>query len=206
MSIQSEKQYDKKMIELNELETFCPANSQEWREWLKENHNIKQSIWLICYKKQTNIPTISWSNAVDEALCFGWIDSTRKTIDNEKFIQFFCKRKPNSAWSKINKEKVKRLIQDGLMTAAGCKSIEIAKENGSWIILDDVEELLIPKDLEKAFESHTGSQEFFLSLSKSAKKIMLHWIVMAKRPETRQRRIDEIAVLAAEKLKPKQFR
>ena len=92
------------------------------------------------------------------------------------------------------------------MTAAGCKSIEIAKENGSWIILDDVEELLIPEELEKAFESHTGSQEFFLSLSKSAKKIMLHWIVMAKRPETRQRRIDEIAVLAAEKLKPKQFR
>lgn len=199
-------QNDKKLIQLDKLETFCPASQQEWREWLKENHNSKQFVWLICYKKRANIPTIFWSDAVDEALCFGWIDSTRKTIDDERFIQFFCKRKPNSNWSKINKAKVVRLIQDGLMQPAGYKSIETAKQNGSWTILDEVEELVIPPDLEKAFQNHKEAKEYFLSLSKSAKKIILYWIVSAKRPETRQNRINEIAELAAQKLKPKQFR
>lgn len=197
---------NKKVIQLNELETFCPASPQEWREWLQENHNTKQSIWLICYKKQANTPTISWSDAVDEALCFGWIDSTRKTIDKERFIQFFCKRKPNSAWSKINKGKIERLIRDGLMQPAGYKTIEVAKKNGSWLILDDVEELLIPSDLENAFENQKGSKDYFESLSKSSKKIILHWVAVAKRPETRQNRINEIAELASRKLKPKQFR
>ncbi|MDR7212527.1 YdeI/OmpD-associated family protein [Flavobacterium piscis] len=197
---------NKKVAQLNELETFCPASQQEWRDWLKENHNSKQSVWLICYKKQTNIPTIFWSDAVDEALCFGWIDSTRKTIDNEKFIQFFCKRKPNSVWSKINKGKVERLIKEGVMAPAGYESIEKAKQNGSWIILDDVEELLIPEDLEKAFENQKNSKEYFLSLSKSVQKSILQWLVLAKRPETRQNRINEIAELASQKLKPKQFR
>jgi len=199
-------QNDKKPIQLDELETFCPASQQEWREWLKENHNSKQSVWLICYKKRANIPTISWSDAVDEALCFGWIDSTRKTIDDERFIQFFCKRKPNSNWSKINKAKVVRLIQDGLMQPAGYKSIETAKQNNSWTILDEVEELVIPPDLEKAFQNYKEAKEYFLSLSKSVKKIILYWIVSAKRPETRQNRINEIAELASQKLKPKQFR
>ncbi|MEO7978004.1 YdeI/OmpD-associated family protein [Flavobacterium sp.] len=203
MTIQKVNQ---KVIQLNELETFYPTNPQNWREWLKENHNIKQYVWLICYKKQANIPTISWSDAVDEALCFGWIDSTRKTIDHERFIQFFCKRKPNSAWSKINKGKIESLIQNGLMQPAGYKTIEVAKQNGSWLILDDVEELLIPGDLEKAFENQKDAKEFFLSLSKSAKKIMLHWVAVAKRPETRRNRINEVAELASKKLKPKQFR
>jgi uncharacterized protein YdeI (YjbR/CyaY-like superfamily) len=121
-------------------------------------------------------------------------------------MQFFCKRKPNSAWSKINKEKVKRLIEEGLMTKAGLETIETAKQNGSWTILDDVEELIIPKDLEKAFNTQAGSKDYFLSLTRSIKKMILQWIVLAKRPETRQKRINEIAELAAQKLKPKQFR
>ncbi|KUJ62979.1 hypothetical protein AR687_06185 [Flavobacteriaceae bacterium CRH] len=193
-------------MEQNEIETFCPTCQTDWREWLQENHNSKQSVWLVCYKKQANIPTITWSDAVDEALCFGWIDSIRKSIDNDKFIQFFGKRKPNSAWSKINKAKVKRLTDNGLMMPAGFESIKKAKENGSWIILDEVEELLIPEDLKKAFEAKPGSEAYFLSLSKSVRKSILQWIVFAKRPETRQNRINEIVELAAQKLKPKQFR
>ncbi|TDO71204.1 uncharacterized protein YdeI (YjbR/CyaY-like superfamily) [Flavobacterium chryseum] len=193
-------------MEQNEIETFCPTSQTDWREWLQENHHSKQSVWLLCYKKQANIPTITWSDAVDEALCFGWIDSVRKSIDNDKFIQFFGKRKPNSVWSKINKAKVERLIADGLMMKAGFDSIEKAKQNGSWTILDDVEELLIPEDLEKGFEAKPGAAAYFLSLSKSARKSILQWLVMAKRPETRQNRINEIAELAAQKLKPKQFR
>jgi uncharacterized protein YdeI (YjbR/CyaY-like superfamily) len=188
-----------------EIETFYPTSQKEWREWLKQNHVSKQSVWLVCYKMKSGIPTISWSDAVDEALCFGWIDSVRKSIDDEKFIQFFSKRKAISTWSKVNKEKIVRLIDGKKMTKAGLKSIALAKENGSWTILDEVEELIIPKDLEKAFKAYPGSKSFFLSLSKSVKKMMLTWVVFAKQSETRQRRITEIAELAGKKLKPKQF-
>jgi uncharacterized protein YdeI (YjbR/CyaY-like superfamily) len=190
---------------LEEKEKFCPASREEWRLWLAENHNLKPSVWLVQYKKQSNTPTITWSEAVDEALCFGWIDSIRKKLDDETFIQFFCRRKPNSGWSKINKAKVARLIDEGLMAGAGLQCIETAKQNGSWTILDTVEELVIPEDLEKAFRSYKGSKTYFLSLSKSVKKMMLQWVKLAKRPETRQNRINEIATLAAQMLKPKQF-
>ncbi len=192
-------------MQKKEVETFCPASREEWRQWLKENHSSSQSVWLVQYKQKSAMPSIPWSDSVDEALCFGWIDSTRKTIDEERFIQFFTKRKPNSNWSKINKAKVERLIAGGLMAEAGLKSIELAKKNGSWSILDDVEELMIPKDLEEALLSKPGSGEYFNNLSKSVKKMMLQWVVLAKRPETREKRITEIAELAAQKLKPKQF-
>ena len=192
-------------MQQTDKETFYPTSQKDWREWLQENHNSKQSIWLICYKKQANKPTINWSDAVDEALCFGWIDSTRKSIGDDAFIQFFTKRKPNSVWSKINKAKIERLIQDGLMQSAGYEIIEKAKKNGSWIILDEVEELTIPEDLEKEFKANPCSKDFFMSLSKSVKKGILQWIVLAKRPETRKNRIKEIAILAAQNLKPKQF-
>ncbi|MBA3681358.1 MAG: YdeI/OmpD-associated family protein [Bacteroidetes bacterium] len=187
------------------METFCPANKKEWRAWLKKNHSSKQSVWLVQYKVSAGMPTISWSEAVDEALCFGWIDSTRKTLDDKKFIQLFSKRKATSTWSKINKEKVKKLIENKRMTKAGLNCIEIAKQNGSWSILDEVEELIIPKDLEKEFKTKKGSKDFFLSLSRSVKKTMLQWIVLAKLPETRQKRIKEIVEQAGKKMKPKQF-
>jgi uncharacterized protein YdeI (YjbR/CyaY-like superfamily) len=188
------------------IETFCPASRQYWRQWLKENHTSKRSVLLVYYKKKANIPTIIYSEAVDEALCFGWIDSTRTSLGDDKFMQFFCKRKPKSVWSKINKEKVQRLIDEGLMTQAGYERIETAKQNGSWTILDDVEKLKIPKDLANEFKGKPGSKNYFMSLSRSVRKSILQWLVLAKRPETRQKRIYEIAELASHKLKPKQFR
>lgn len=189
-----------------EIETYCPQSRTDWRQWLDKNHESKQSVWLIFYTKKSNIPSLSWSEAVDEALCFGWIDSTKKTIDDSSYIQFFSKRKPKSNWSKINKEKVQLLTENGLMTAAGFDSIETAKQNGSWNILDEVEELIIPNDLEKAFKEHEGSKNYFLSLSKSARKIILGWIVLAKRQETRQKRIDEVVKSAKQNLKPTHLR
>ncbi|MES2622296.1 MAG: YdeI/OmpD-associated family protein [Bacteroidota bacterium] len=188
-----------------DLETFCPTNRTEWRQWLEENHLSKQSVWLVCYTKKSNVATVNWSETVDEALCFGWIDSTRKTIDESSFMQFFSKRKPNSTWSKINKEKIERLVETGMMTQAGLEIIATAKQNGSWKILDTVEELQIPKDLEKEFKKQKGSKDYFLSLSKSIKKMMLQWLVLAKRPETRQKRIDEIVEHSARQQTPKQF-
>lgn len=187
-------------------ETFCPASRQEWRQWLTENHNSSQFIWLIYYKKSTGTPSIAYSEAVDEALCFGWIDGVRKTLDNGRFIQYFTKRKPRSVWSKVNKGKIEQLIADGLMTPAGLKCIEIAKTNGSWSTLDEAESGIIPDDLTAALTARAGAQEYFTGLSKSTRKAILQWLSMAKRPETREKRIQEIASLASQGLKPKQFR
>lgn len=191
---------------MKDVEDYCPYDKQNWRNWLELNHNKKEAVWLIFYKKKSPHYNLSWSESVDEALCYGWIDSVKKTIDTEKYKQYFSKRKAKSNWSKVNKDKVKTFIDQGLMKEEGYKSIEIAKENGSWIILDEVEALIIPEDLKVEFENHKGSMEYFESLSKSGKKILLYWVVSAKRKETRQKRILEIAENASKKLKPKQFR
>ena len=138
------------------------------------NHNKKDAVWLIFYKRKSPNYNLDWSESVDEALCFGWIDSTKRTIDSEKYKQYFSKRKTKSNWSKINKDKVKILIDQGLMEEEGYKSIEIAKENGSWTILDGVEALVIPEDLKEEFANHKGSMEYFDRLS---------WTLAKKNPD-----------------------
>lgn len=191
---------------MKEIEVFYPADRVAWRKWLTENHLSKQAVWIVFYKKSSEKKSITWSEAVDVALCFGWIDSKKISIDSETSHQYFSKRKAKSTWSKINKQKVLGLIESGLMHDAGHKSIEIAKENGSWTLLDEVEELIIPKDLEAAFTTKPYGKEFFLSLSNSARKAILQWIVLARQPQVRQRRITEIVEAAAQKLKPKHLR
>ena len=193
-------------MQKKDIESFRPTSRQDWRQWLRKNHKSKESIWLVLFRKESYKPTISWSEAVEEALCYGWVDSKRKPFDNEKFLQFFSRRQPKGTWSKVNKAKVRQLIDKRLMTKAGFESIKTAKQNGSWTILDEVEELKIPKDLAEKFKAQPGSADYFLSLSKSVRKSILQWLVLAKRPETRQNRINEIAQLAAQGLKPKQFR
>lgn len=190
-------------MEQPEIAIFYPENVSKWREWLQNNHVSEQAVWVVFHTKASQKKSLSWSESVDVALCFGWIDSIKIKVNNETSHQFFSKRKAKSTWSKINKEKITQLIADGLMTEAGLKCIETAKENGSWTILDEVEELIVPADLEEAFKMHAGSKDYFISLSKSSKKMLLQWIVLAKRPETRQKRITEIATLAAKKQKPK---
>lgn len=188
-----------------EIATFYPRSRKEWRDWLQENHDKKQSVWLIYYKRKSNISTVIYSEAVDEALCFGWIDSKSKPIDEHKFMQFFSRRKNNSVWSKVNKEKIERLTKEGLMTKAGYEIIETAKQNGFWTILDEAEALIIPTDLENEFQKRPNAKEYFSSLSRSDKRNILQWIVLAKRQETREKRINEIVDLADKKQKPKQF-
>jgi uncharacterized protein YdeI (YjbR/CyaY-like superfamily) len=187
------------------IEIFYPKNRQEWRNWLRDNHDKKQSVWLIYYKKRTNTPTVIYSEAVDEALCFGWIDSKAKPLDEQKFMQFFSRRKNKSVWSKVNKEKIERLIKEGLMSEAGYEVIETAKRNGSWTILDEAEALIIPADLENEFQKRPNAKQYFLSLSRSDKRNILQWLVLAKRQETREKRITEIVELADKHQKPKQF-
>lgn len=193
-------------MRIDEADSFCPSNKQEWRAWLKNNHKKEEAVWLIFFKKGSKTPNLDWSEAVDEALCFGWIDSVKRSIDDDRYKQYFSKRKPNSIWSRINKEKIDQLMAKGLMAEAGLKTIEIAKQNGSWTILDSVEALEIPEDLDNALAINETAKDHFLQFSKSTQKSLLYWVVSAKRPETRQKRIAEIVESASNNLKPKQFR
>lgn len=172
--------------------TFYPQTPQHFREWLGTYHIEKDSIWVIFYKTKSGIPSITWSEAVDQAICFGWIDSVKKSVGKDQYIQYFSKRKPNSVWSKINKDKVTKLTEDGLMMPAGRKAVEIAKQNGTWNLLDDAENLVIPTDLQLAFDANPGSREYFMSLSKSVIKGHLQRLAIAKMPSTKQKRINEI--------------
>lgn len=191
---------------MKDVEDYCPPNKKAWRKWLALNHNKKEAVWLIFYKKNTPKYNLSWSDSVDEALCFGWIDSTKRAIDAEKYKQYFSKRKAKSNWSKVNKAKVETLIDQGLMKEEGYKSIELAKANGSWTVLDEIEALVVPEELKEALTNHKGAKEYFNSLSKSTRKLLLYWVHSAKRAETRQKRVLEIAENASKKLKPQQFR
>jgi uncharacterized protein YdeI (YjbR/CyaY-like superfamily) len=186
-------------------EMFHPQNRLEWREWLQEHHDKKSSIWLIYHKKKANTLRITWSEAVDEALCFGWIDSKSKPIDNDRYMQFFSRRKPNSVWSKINKAKVQRLTEEGLMTRAGLDVVAHAKRNGSWTALDEIEELIIPEDLQEEFRKRPVALSYFLSLSRSDKRNILQWVVLAKKAETRSNRITRIVDCGDLNMKPNQF-
>ncbi len=193
------KKFDRSQKKENmekEIEIFYPKSREEWREWLHLYHENKQSVWLIYYKKKSNILTITYSEAVDEALCFGWIDSKSKPVDENKYMQFFSKRKEKSVWSRVNKEKIERLTKEGLMEKKGFEIVEKAKKNGSWTILDEAEALIIPADLEQEFEKRPNAKLYFLSLSRSDKRNILQWLVLAKRNETRVKRIIEIVPLA----------
>ncbi len=167
-------------------------NDQEWRFWLHDNHNNSDGVYLIFFKVETKKPSMRWEEAVKVALCYGWIDSTVKRLDNERRRQYFCPRKPKSVWSKVNKNYILELIKDKLMHESGLTSIEIAKKNGSWIALDDVENGIIPEDLQKAFNKHATAFENYQKFAKGYRKSYLYWLNQAKRQETRDKRIAEI--------------
>ena len=188
------------------IETIHPKSRAVWHNWLVKNHQQKQSIWLIYDKRQSNKSSLTYTEAVEEAICFGWIDSKTKSINEHSYMQFFCKRKPNSVWSKVNKGKVEQLIASGLMQPAGFKSIQIAKENGSWNTLDEAEALTIPVQLETAFKNNENARLFFNGLSRTDQRNILQWLTLAKKNETREKRINDIIFNALQKEKPKPFR
>jgi uncharacterized protein YdeI (YjbR/CyaY-like superfamily) len=188
-----------------EIKKLTPKSPKAWRTWLEKNYQSDETVWVVVSKKDAPKPTLSRSEALDEALCYGWIDSTTRPLDDHYFLQSFCRRKPKSVWSKINKDKVALLIREGRMAPPGLESIAIANANGYWSILDDVEALIIPADLEKGLKKKATANTYFNALSRSDKKRLLQWIVMAQRADTRQKRIDEIVTAAAAGTKPLQF-
>ncbi len=189
----------------NGVKTFYAKNRKAWRKWLEQHHAKEQSVWLIIYRKQTGIPSVYYSEAVDEALCFGWIDSKPNKRDDESFYQFFSKRKPKSVWSLINKAKVETLLQQGLMAPAGLAVIEIAKQNGSWAALDEVDALIIPAEMEAMFRENKKAAVNFHAFPPSAKKGILQWILGAKTLPTKMKRITETVNLAAENIRANQY-
>lgn len=170
----------------------------EWRAWLAANHDTCTGAWLVTFKKSSGRKRVTYDDAVEEALCFGWIDSTAGKVDDLRAKLWFCPRKPKSGWSKLNKDRVERLIAEGLMTPAGQAVIDTAKHNGAWSALDEVEALIIPADLAADLAANPTAQAYFDAFPKSARKGILDLLRSAKRPETRAKRIAEIVRLAAE--------
>lgn len=189
----------------NEPQRFEPSNRAEWRAWLEKNHELVSSVWLVYYKKHTGKPSISYNEAVEEALCFGWIDSRPNTLDQDRYMQFFSPRKARSPWSKLNKQRVEKLIEQGLMTPAGFKVIEASKQDGSWNSYDAIEELALPPDFQQALAANEEARKNFAAFSNSSKKQLLWHIESAKRPETRSKRIEKIVLAAQQNKNPLQY-
>ncbi len=167
-------------------------NAKEWREWLHENHATSTGICLIFYKVSSEFESMRWEEAVQVAICYGWIDSTVKKMDEERRKQVFSPRKDKSVWSKLNKTYIEKLQKENLIHESGLAKIEIAKKNGSWNSLDAVEDLLIPDDLKSAFEQNEIAFENYNNFSPSYRKSYLYWLNQAKRQETRNSRISTI--------------
>jgi uncharacterized protein YdeI (YjbR/CyaY-like superfamily) len=185
-----------------ELKTFHPKDRKAWRNWLEKNHTKSPGIWLIYNKKSAGKARLEYSDAVEEALCFGWIDSTIRPIDEEKYMQRFTPRKPKSGWSALNKRRVEKMIGQGLMTPAGLEKIEMAKKNDSWKNLDHIEAILLPEDFEKALSKNKKAKINFENFPQFTKKQFLYRINSAKRPETRKERIKLCLKMAAANKKP----
>ncbi|MCB9741987.1 MAG: YdeI/OmpD-associated family protein [Alphaproteobacteria bacterium] len=178
---------------MNEHPRVTPSSAAEWRAWLSEHHQGAEAVWLVFHKKHTGRPSPSWSEAVDEALCFAWIDSKVQRIDDERHEQYFCPRRPGSIWSRINRDKVERLSAEGRMAPAGLAAVAAAKKDGSWSLLIPAEEGVIPPELDAAFDALPGSREGFAALSDTNRRLLLVQLILAKRPATKRSRAQKIA-------------
>lgn len=185
----------------NGIQTFYAKTRKEWRKWLENNHQSEKSVWLIIYKKESKTLSVYYPEAVDEALCFGWIDSKANKRDDKSYYQFFAKRNPKSNWSKVNKGKVAQLIEQGLMHQSGFEMIEIAKKTGTWTALDEVENISLPDDIKELFQKNKIAFENWANFPRSSKRGILEWILNAKKPETRQKRVEETVALAEKNIK-----
>jgi len=178
------------------------ANRKDWRMWLSVNHATEKQVWLVYYKKHTGKPRVPYNDAVEEALCFGWIDSIVKTIDDETYMQKFTPRKAKSNWSDSNKKRIEKLLETGAMAKAGLKTIEIAKTNGSWDkAITSTQQFEMPVEFQKALSGNRDAKDFFDSLTASCQRQYFGWIGSARKPETRLKRVKESLRLLSKKQK-----
>ena len=180
-----------------DLKRVQPKSRAAWRAWLEKHHASSQGIWLVFAKKHTGLPTLSYEDAVQEALCFGWIDSLLKSIDDRFHMQTFTPRKPKSRWSATNKARLTKLMKSGAMAPAGLAAVEQAKKSGSWAGYASVDAMTIPPELKRALDANPDAKKNWPTYTASAQRSFLHMVTDAKRPETREKRVRRVIELVA---------
>lgn len=175
----------------NGKEVLTPSSRADWRSWLASNPHRDEGLWVVYRKKSSELDGPLYDDLVEEALCFGWIDSQVRRVDDDRVVQWFSPRRKGGLWSALNKERIERLVAAGLMSESGQAIIEEAKADGSWSQADEVDALIVPADLQAAFDSAPEAKAAYQALADSAKRQYLWWIHSAKRPATRANRIDE---------------
>ena len=178
---------------------------KDWRLWLEANHLKISQIWLVLHKKSSPMPSVNYEESVEEALCFGWIDSKPQKRDENCYLLFFSRRKPKSVWSASNKKRIKKLSEAGLMKPAGIAAVETAKANGSWTSIDNVEAMIMPEELEYVLNTNSTARLFFDAFPASAKKGIYQWIASAKTDTTRTKRVLETVGLAEKNIRANQW-
>lgn len=181
----------------DEGERIHPEIVGAWAQWLEHHHARETGVWMISWRKHTGRSAVSYEDAVTEALRFGWVDSRGSKLDDDRTMLWFSPRRRGSAWARTNKQRIARLEAEGRLEAAGRALVESAKQDGTWTLLDDVEDLIVPDDLAVAFAAHPGSREQWDAFPPSARRGILEWIVQARREATRAKRVDETAERAA---------
>ncbi len=184
------------MVKTENFKQVEVTSVQQLRTWLEENHSQENSIWLVTYKKHLPDKYVSVSEILDELLCFGWIDGVRRKLDADRTMQLIAPRKTQH-WAKSYKERAAKLIKEGKMQPNGEQAIANSKKLGLWDFMDDVDALIQPDDLVEAFKGYPQAAENFEAFAQSSRRNMLRWIKLAKRPETRSKRIEKIAFLAS---------
>ena len=175
-----------------------------WRRWLERHHATSGGVWLVIAKKGSGIPSVTYEESVEEALCFGWIDAKANSLDDRRYKQWMARRKPGSGWAASNKRRVERLIAEGRMAPAGLRAVQAAKADGSWTKLDGSEALEVPTNLAKALKRYPNARKHFDAFPPSARRVILQWIGTAKKAETRAKRVEETARLAEENVRAAQ--
>lgn len=182
-------------------DAYHPLGLSDWHDWLAAHHRTSKGVWLVTFKKATGQPRIDYEDAVSEALCWGWIDSVSRRLDDARGLLWFSPRNRGSGWSRTNKARLESLVAAGRLTAFALEGIEAAKADGSWTKLDDVENRVVPPDLVAEFDRYPDAARWFDGFPSGEKRRILEWIVQAKTPETRGKRIAETARLAQENIR-----
>ena len=189
----------------NDNQFYAPDRGA-WRAWLQANHDGQTGVWLVITHKDSNTPSVKYDAAVEEALCFGWVDSKPNKRDDESYYLYFAQRKRKSNWSRANKERVQLMIAESKMTSAGMALVEWAQAHGTWDALEDVENLVTPPDLQALLDANETARQHYKAFPPSSKRIILEWILNAKRPATRQKRIEETVRLAEQNIRANHYR
>jgi uncharacterized protein YdeI (YjbR/CyaY-like superfamily) len=195
---------------LSEAETLAGVptvdarSTREWRDWLSDHGRSEVRAALVIYHRGVAPASMRYADAVEQALCFGWVDYLGMKRDDDSFYLLFTPRKPGSTWSRANRERAERMIESGSMTPAGQALVDLAQRTGRWQAHPDADDLMVPPDLEALFSIQPVARANFLAFPASSRRLILRWISAARKPETRQRRIDQTVSLAADNIRANQ--